>query len=61
MSQEELFGSDKSFELRRRVKELDAAISKALRAKDFARAKQLTDQQSNALKELIDLGEALKP
>jgi hypothetical protein len=60
MGQEELFGSSKVQNLKRKVKELDAEIGTAVRKKDFTKAKTLTAQQSNLLKELIDLGEAAK-
>jgi uncharacterized membrane protein (DUF106 family) len=60
MGQEELFGASKINELRRDVKELDGEITKALKKKDYAKAKSLTDRQSQMLKELLDLGEAPK-
>jgi hypothetical protein len=60
MGQEELFGESKVKELTRKVKELDSGIAGAMKKKDFARAKSLTDQQSNLLKELVDLGETQK-
>lgn len=60
MSQEELFGASREKELTRGVKELDSEIARAMKKKDFTRAKSLTDQQSALLKELIDLGEKQK-
>jgi hypothetical protein len=60
MSQEELFGASKVKDLTRKVKELDSEIAKAMKKKDFAGAKSLTDQQSKLLKELVDLGENRK-
>ncbi len=57
MAQEELFGTDKAQYLKQRVKELDADIAKAMKGKDFAKAKRLTDQQSGMLQELLNLGE----
>ena len=60
MAQEELFGASRVKDLTRKVKELDPEIAAAMKKKDFARAKSLTDQQSNLLKELVDLGEKQK-
>ena len=59
MVQQELFGTGRIQGLKRKVKELDGAISKALKQKDFAKAKDLTDQQSKILKELLDPREPL--
>jgi uncharacterized membrane protein (DUF106 family) len=58
MVQEELFGASRIQNLKRRVKELDSEISRAMKKKDFAGAKKLTDQQSGLLKEMLDLREA---
>jgi hypothetical protein len=60
MPQEELFGASKEKELTARVKELDSEIARAMKKKDFTKAKSLTDQQSRLLKELVDLGELRK-
>ena len=58
MAQEELFGASQIQDLKRKVKELDSEISRAMKKKDFVKAKSLTNQQSKLLKELLDLGEA---
>jgi uncharacterized membrane protein (DUF106 family) len=58
MAQEELFGADKTQELKNTIKELDSAIAKALKAKDFAKAKSLTEQQSRLLQELVEMNES---
>ncbi len=55
--QEDLFESSRFQELRRRVKELDLLIARALRKSDYVRAKELTDQQSKVIQELVALGE----
>jgi hypothetical protein len=57
MAQQELFDGSSADKIRRRVKELDAEIEKALKRKDFVRARSLTDQQSGLLRELLDSGE----
>jgi hypothetical protein len=61
MAQQELFDGSSAEKIRRRVKELDAEIEKALKRKDFIRARSLTDQQSGLLKELLDDGEGGRP
>jgi uncharacterized membrane protein (DUF106 family) len=58
MVQEELFGASKIQDLKRKVQELDSKIIRAMKKRDFPKAKTLTDQQSELLKELLDLGEA---
>jgi len=55
--QEDLFESSRLQELRRRVKELDLLIARALRKSDYVRAKELTNQQSKVIQELVALGE----
>jgi hypothetical protein len=57
MAQQELFDASSSEKIRHRVKELDVEIEKAMKRKDFTRARSLTDQQSGLLKELLDSGE----
>lgn len=61
MAQQELFDAPSGDKTRRRVKELDAEIEKALKRGDFVRARTLTDQQSELLRRLLDSDEAERP
>ena len=56
--QEDLFESSKIPELRRRVRELDTLISRALKQANYDRAKELTEQQKAIIQELVEMGEA---
>ena len=55
--QENLFGLPELETLKRRIKELDLQISKALKQNDYTRAKQLTDQQAELLQAMVENGE----
>ncbi len=61
MAQQELFDSPSGDKTQRRVKEMDAEIEKALKRGDFVRARTLTDQQSELLRQLLDGDEAKRP
>lgn len=56
--QEDLFESSRVPELRRRVRELDTLISRALKQANYDRAKELTEQQKAIIQELVELGDA---
>lgn len=56
--QEDLFESSRVPELRRRVRELDTLISRALKQANYERAKELTEQQKAIIQELVELGDA---
>jgi len=56
--QEDLFESSRVPELRRRVRELDTLISRALKQANYDRAKELTEQQKTIIQELVELGDA---
>ncbi len=44
-------------ELRRRVRELDKLILRALKHDNYERAKELTEQQKSIIQELVNLGD----
>ncbi len=56
-AQGDLFETPQPQELRRRVRELDALISKALKKGEYDKAKDLTEQQKKLIQELVDSGE----
>jgi len=55
--QEDLFESSRFQELRRRVRELDLLIARALKKSDYDQAKEFTDQQAQIIQELVALGD----
>jgi len=55
--QEDLFESSRFQELRRRVRELDLLIARALKKSDYDQAKEFTDQQAKIIQELVVLGD----
>lgn len=55
--QKDLFESSRVPELRRRVRELDTLISRALKQANYDQAKELTAQQKAIIQELVELGE----
>ena len=55
--QEDLFESSEVPELRRRVRELDKLILRALKHDNYERAKELTEQQKSIIQELVNLGD----
>ena len=57
MAQQELFDAPVAERLKRRIKELDSDIEKAMKKRDYAKAKSLNDQQSGLIKEMLRLGE----
>lgn len=56
--QEDLFESSRVPELRRRVRELDTLILRALKQANYDRAKKLTEQQKTIIQELVELGDS---
>lgn len=56
-AQGDLFDTPKPQELRRRVRELDSMIAKALKKNEYETAKSLTDQQKELIQQLVDRGE----
>jgi len=56
--QSNLFGESKTKELQHMVKDLDAQIAKALKNKEFQKAKELTIKQEDCIQELVSLNEA---
>ncbi len=56
--QEDLFESPGPKELRRRVKELDELIARALKENDYEKARELTGQQEAIIQELVKMGES---
>lgn len=56
--QENLFDVSRPEVLRRRVRELDLLIAKALRKNNYDKARALTEEQKRNLQELVDLGES---
>ena len=55
--QKDLFGESKTKNLRIQVKELDRMIASAMKKKEYQKAKELTDQQSEIIQELVNLSE----
>ena len=56
-AQENLFGLTEIEALKRRIKELDQQISRALKKGDYANAKNLTDRQAELLQKILEEGE----
>ena len=55
--QSNLFGESKTKELQHKVKDLDLQIARALKNKEFQKAKELTKQQETFIQELVSLNE----
>ena len=55
--QRNLFGETKTKELQHQVKELDAEINKALKYKDYQKAKELTLKQEKFIQKLVHIRE----
>ncbi|HHS12522.1 MAG TPA: hypothetical protein ENN03_02005 [bacterium] len=55
--QGDLFGMEPLKALRQKIHDLDGSISKALKSRDYSKAKQLTEEQEKLLKELVARGE----
>ena len=51
--QENLFGSSRVDEIRKKVKELDGMINKAMKHKEFAKAKSFTEEQERLIQILV--------
>jgi hypothetical protein len=52
--QGELFGLSEAEHVRQQIKELDALIARALKQKEFLKAKELTEKQELLLQKLVD-------
>lgn len=55
--QKDLFGESKIKNLRIQIKELDRMIAHAVKMKEYQKAKELTDKQSQIIQELVILNE----
>ena len=55
--QEDLFDVSKPQTLRRRIRELDVLIAKAMKWNDYEQAKSLTEEQKGFIQELVVMGE----
>ncbi len=55
--QQNLFGFSEPEVIRRRVKDLDREIASAMKQKQFERAKQITDEQAELIRQLVEMGE----
>ena len=55
--QEDLFDVSKPQSLRRRIRELDRLIAKAMKRNDYEQAKSLTEEQKRFIQELVAMGE----
>ena len=55
--QEDLFDVSKPQSLRRRIRELDGLITKAMKRNDYEQAKSLTEEQKRFIQELVAMGE----
>ena len=52
-----MFDTHEVLELRIRVKELDRAITAAMKKNDYTKAKTLTEEQEGLIQRLVALGE----
>jgi len=52
--QEELFGLSETENARQQIRELDRLISKAVKQKEYAKAKDLTERQEMLLQHLVE-------
>lgn len=55
--QGDLFATSRIQELRERIRELDGLITRALKSKDYAKAKAFTRDQETLIQELVEMGE----
>lgn len=55
--QENLFEVTGPRQMRRRVKELDVLISRAMKQDKYDQARDLTQQQADIIRKLVELGE----
>ncbi len=53
--QGELFGRSDAENARLQIRELDALISKAMKQKEFLKAKELTEKQEKLLQKMVDI------
>ncbi len=52
--QEELFGLSKMENIKQQIRDLDRLISKALKQKEYAKARDLTEKQELLLQQMVD-------
>lgn len=55
--QESLFEITGPRKMRRRVKELDVLISRAMKQDKYDQARELTQQQADIIRKLVEIGE----
>jgi hypothetical protein len=55
--QENLFETTGPRQMRRRVKELDMLISRAMKQDRYDQARELTQQQADIIRKLVEIGE----
>ena len=48
-----LFGTSRVEEIRKKIKELDILINKAMKSKEYAQAKSLTEEQERLIQILV--------
>ncbi len=55
--QEDLFGLSEVESLKRKIKELDRQITRALKENDYTTARKLTSQQAELLQAMVEKGD----